>query len=124
MTQLIIDGVYLPEASGDKYKCYPGQLSVKKDMISGRRVEEVRGDVQMIDYSYDYLEPALWLSLAAILRGHRAFPVSYLPDDGDELVTSVFAVESLTPPSFAFSRRGTPYWHNIAFTLREVDPHD
>ena len=51
MTQLILaDNIYLPQTSHDKYKCYPAQLGEQVDMISGRRVLEVRGWVQMIEY--------------------------------------------------------------------------
>ena len=35
MTQLIINGITLPEASGGKYACYEGTLSEQLEMISG-----------------------------------------------------------------------------------------
>ena len=123
MTQLIINGVTLPETSHDKYRSYPAELGAQVDMISGRRVIEVRGTVQMISYEYDYMPAALWRQLAAALRSNAALTVQYLPDDGDELITSTFLVESRTEPVFAFSRHGAAYWHNIAFTLREEYPH-
>lgn len=123
MTQLIINGIELPETSRDKYQCYPSNLSVQLDMISGRRVTEIRGTVQMISYEYDYLPAALWRDLAAALRSGQSVTVQYLPDDGNELITSTFVREKMTEPTFAFSRYGLPYWHNIAFTLREVTPH-
>ena len=59
-----------------------------------------------------------------ILRGGTSFPVAYLPDEGDTLVTGMFLTESITQPTMAFSKAGVPYWHNFAFTLREVKPHD
>lgn len=124
MTQLIIDGIYLPETSRDKYQCYPGELSVNVEMISGRTVREVRGHVQMISWSYDYMGSDLWRQLAAVLRGNTAFPVVYLPDDSDEMRTGTFLSESITQPTFAFSRDGRGLWHNVGFTLREVTPHD
>lgn len=124
MTQLIIDGIYLPETSRDKYQCYPGELSVNVEMISGRTVREVRGHVQMISWSYDYMGGDLWRQLAAVLRGNTAFPVVYLPDDSDEMRTGTFLPESITQPTFAFSRDGRGLWHNVGFTLREVTPHD
>ena len=124
MTQLIINGIALPETSHDKYRCYPSELSVQLDMISGRRVNEIRGNVQKISYEYDYLTPALWRQLAAILRSGASMTVQYLPDDGDTMITSTFLRESLQEPSFAFSRHGQAYWHDIAFSLREVRPHD
>ena len=123
MTQLIINGVTLPETSHDKYSCFPAELNVQIDMISGRRVSEVRGIVQKITYSYDYMPAVLWRQLAGALRSGTAMTVQYLPDDGDSLVTSTFLRESMTEPTFAFSRHGLAYWHGVSFTLREVSPH-
>lgn len=123
MTQLIVGGIVLPETSHDKYECYPDTLSEQIDMISGRRVMEARGHVQKIVYSYDYMGDALMRRLLAVLRGNFAFEVTYLPDDG-ETRTSKFLCERLTNPTFAFSKGGKPFWHNIEFVLREVRPHD
>ena len=124
MTQLIIGGVTLPQTSKDKYQCYPEPLTTQNDMISGRRVAEVRGNVQKIVYSYDYMGDAIMRPLLTVLRSGLAFTVQYLPDNSDELKTSLFLCESLTNPSYAYSRNGVPFWHNIVFTLREVRPHD
>ena len=124
MIQLIVNGIYRPESSKDKYPCDPGELSVNVEMISGRTVREVRGHVQMITWSYDYMGNTLWRQLAAVLRGNTAFPVSYLPDDSDTMATGTFLVDSITQPTFAFSKGGVGLWHNVGFTLREVTPHD
>lgn len=125
MIQLILNGqVELPETSRDKYKCYPATLSQQVDMISGRRVLEERGHVQMIEYAYDYMGNDLMRQVLAVLRSGQSFPVAYLPDEGNALVSGVFLTESITQPSMAFSKSGIPYWHNFGFTLREVKPHD
>lgn len=124
MTQLIINGIVLPETSGGKYKCYEGTLSDQIEMISGRVVTEVRGHVQFIEYSYDYMGNELVRQLLSALRAGTALTVKYLPDSGDDMKISTFICEDLTPPVFAFSRSGKPYWHDISFTLREVRPHD
>ena len=123
MTQLIINGIELPETSHDKYQCYPAELGAQVDMISGRRVVELRGAVQMISWTCDYISPALWRQLAPILRAGTPMTVQYLPDDSDTLETSTFLRDSMTEPTFAFSRHGIAYWHNPAFVLREVRPH-
>ena len=124
ITQLILNGqVALPQTSWDKYRCYPSILNQQVEMISGRMVEEVRGIVQMIEYSYDYMGNDLMRSVLGILRSGTSFPVAYLPDEGDELVSGIFLCTSITQPTFAFSRAGVGYWHNFAFTLREVKPH-
>lgn len=123
MIQLIVDGVYLPETSRDKYQCYPAELSESIPMISGRIVKEIRGVAQRISWSYDYMGTDLWRQLAAVLRSGKPFPVAYLPDDSDELRAGTFLVESVTNPTFAFSKDGVGLWHNVGFALREVKPH-
>lgn len=123
MVQLIINGIYLPETSRNRYACYPVLLSESVAMISGRVVQEVRGTVQKIHYEYDYMGNDLCRQLLAVLRTGKPVSVAYLPDEGNEMRTGDFPVESLTNPTFAFSKRGVPYWHNLAFTLREVSPH-
>lgn len=126
MIQLIIgsEGIILPETSHDKYSCYPETIGSQIDMIYPRRVFEVRGTVQKISYSYDYMEDSICRKLLAILRSKSSFPAVYLPDDSHEMRSSYFLCENLTNPSFAFSSSGKAIWHNIAFILREVRPHD
>lgn len=124
MTQLIVNGIYLPESTKDKYQCWSEELSVNVEMISGRMVREIRGHVQKITWSYDYMGNDLWRRLYAVLRGGAAFPVVYLPDDGDSMRSSTFLTESITQPTYAFSHSGVGLWHNVGFTLREVRPHD
>ena len=124
MTQLIVGGVTLPETSNGKYSAYPVEIGTQIDMISGRRVTELRGHVEVITYSYDYMGNDLMRQLLSVLRSGSAFVCQYLPDSGDELVESVFILDTMENPVSAFSRSGKPFWHNISFTLREVEPHD
>ena len=124
MTQLIIGGVVLPQTSHDKYRCYPQTLGRQLEMISGRVVTEARGHVQIIEYAYDYMGDALMRPLMAALRSGEAMEVSYLPDNSAEMATGRFVVTDMTSPTFAFSKSGKAYWHNIKFELREVSPHD
>jgi hypothetical protein len=93
-------------------------------MISGRMVEELQGNVQKVEYSYDYMGDEKCKEVLAALRSPGAKVVAYLPDNGTELITSKFFVESITPPSLAFYKGNVPKWHNLAFVLREVKPHD
>ena len=52
--QLILDGVYLPESKYDKFSCWEEPLVVTVDMISGRRVQEIRGGkVWKATYAFD-----------------------------------------------------------------------
>lgn len=124
MIQLIIGGVVLPETSGNKYRCYPSTMAQEVDMISGRRVREIRGSVQMVEWSYDYMTDDLYRQVLGVLRSDGPITVAYLPDNGTELVTGQFWVQSIAQPTFAFSKGMKPFWHNVGFTLREVKPHD
>lgn len=121
--QLIIEGVALPTTTRNRYSCYPEKLKQRVDMISGRGTEEVRGEVQIINYSYGYMGEEKGREVLAVLRKRGTLSVAYLPDDGDELVTSTFLVENLTNPTLLYFRGGVAKWNNIAFTLREVKPH-
>lgn len=123
-TQLIVGGVVLPYVSHDRYSAHPDDLSRQVEMISGRVVKERRGKVWRISYSADYLDEATKNAALAVLRGGASFQAVFLPDDGTEMVTATVLVESLTPPTFAFTSHGVVRWHNLAFTLREVTPHD
>lgn len=121
--QLILNGVALPYVSRDRYSAHPVTLSRQVEMISGRIVEEQRGKVWQISYSADYIGDALCRQALEVLRG-GSFTATFLPDNGDELISTTVRVESLTDPTFAFTSHGVPKWHNLAFTLREVAPHD
>lgn len=117
----------LPEVSRDNYSCWEDDLSVQVDMISGRRVIETRGKVWRVSYTYDYMGNTLLRETLAVLRSGAPFIVQVLPDNADEMITSRFLLESLDPPTMAFSRRKgdkeAAYWHKIGFTLREERPH-
>lgn len=124
MTQVTLGLIALPETSRDQYACWEEDLSVQVDMISGRRVIETRGSVWKVRYAYDYMGNELMRTVMAVLRSGAPILVTFLPDEEDEPRTSWFVVESVGQPTFAFSRAGKPYWHNLSFTLREERPHD
>ena len=59
----------------------------------------------------------------SVLRSGQSFIVTFLPDNSDTMISSTFLTQDFPTPSFAFGRGGVPYWHGVAFTLREVSPH-
>lgn len=127
MIQLILDGIVMPEVSKNKYKAEEVSLSKQVEMISGRIVLEEQGKVWMISCSYSYLYDKDGTVLPAVLntlRGSKPFVATFLPDNGNELLASTFIATSITSPSVSFSSGGVPYWTGLAFTLREVRPHD
>ena len=72
MTQLIIDGISLPESVKGGYTANEQPLSRSIEMISGRTVKEVRGDVWVISYQFGYFEDELKNNvLAALKRGEK-----------------------------------------------------
>lgn len=124
ITQIIINGKYLPQRSNDQYSCWEDLLGEKISMISGRVVFEIRGKVWRAQCAYDLLDDELYRAVLADLRSGKAFPAAVLPDNSDEMVSSVFMTESLTPATFAFADNGKAVWHGLAFQIREVEPHD
>ena len=112
MTQIILDGIPLPESSNSKYAAWEELLSVQIEMISGRMVSEIRGKVWRATWSYDYLDNDMTKRILAVLRSGKPF------------VASMFLVENQTRPTFLCSDNGDPIWHGLAFTIREVTPHD
>ena len=123
--QLIINQILLPTQTHDRYRCYSTKLSEQLTMIAGNMVEEIRpGQVQLIEYTCDAMDHQTYQNLLAALRSNGPLDVAYLPDDGAELVVSKFLVTSFEPPSLSFFEGTTPVWHNLSFTLREVNPHD
>ena len=73
---------------------------------------------------FDYMGNELMRQLLTALRSGSPLTVQYLPDDSDRMAEGRFWVEQMAQPVYAFSRSGVPYWHNVEFTLREVEPHD
>ena len=104
--QLILNGILLPESSKDRFSCWEEDLSVQVDMISGRRVVETRGKIWKASYSFDYMGNEKLRQVLAVLRSGEPFLASVLPDNSDEMVSSYFLLDSITQPTFAFSKGG------------------
>lgn len=124
MQQLILNGIYLPEQTADRYSAHPAPLVVQLTMIAGNIVSESRGTVWEVGYQADYLPDAVWRQIAPLLRSYAPFPVTFLPDNSDEMVSDSMVVTALTNPLYAFAARGRALWHGLAFTLRSVKPYD
>lgn len=123
MTQLILDGVYMPQRSNGAYACWEAELSQQVEMVSGRVVKEHRGKVWRARAAYDVLDDKTYRAALEVLRRGFSFPANVLPDNGGDMVSSTFLVEALTPASFGFTDNGKPIWQGLAFQIREVKPH-
>lgn len=125
--QLILDGIYLPEARRDRFSCWEEVVQRQIEMIDGSIVLEAmepQPKIWRASYSFDYLGNDRLREILSVLRSGRPFPAAIQPDDRAEMISSMFVCDSLTPPTWAFSRQGVGLWHNLAFTLREERPHD
>lgn len=121
MVQLTINGVDYPKTSRDKYRCYWKDLGESLRMANGRMVFERRGQVQVIEYTYDYFDDAMRMACLAELRSGNVLQVNYLSPEGDTL-SGQFRCTRFPQPTFAFCRGDKPYWHNYEFTLEGVEP--
>lgn len=123
--QIILDGEELPYTSQDRYTCYEEDLSTLLTMAAKNMVKEVpaKSKVWRVEYSYDYMGNEKCRRVLEILRRDSSIVASVLPNNSDERITTKFFVTDITQPTFAFSRDGVGLWHNLAFSLREVEPH-
>lgn len=127
MTQLIIDGISLPESVKGGYNADEQPLSRSIEMVSGRTVKEVRGYVWVISYQFGYFDDELKNNVLEALKKGEKEPVvcGFLPQESEqELTYSEFFVTSYTRPKFMWSNDGKPLWGDYRIELREVKPHD
>ncbi len=135
MTQLILDtdgaGLVLPESRKGGYRAELSPLSEDVEMITGRLVKELRGDVWMISYQYGYFPDEMKNRVISVCRKGRSTPIrcSFLPpESAGALDSSLFWVMTFTEPKFFWGRndRGArvPLWGDFSLTLREVEPRD
>lgn len=127
MTQLVIDGVVLPESKKKGYSADLIPLSVDVEMVSGRITRELRGNVWSIRYQYGYFSDDLKNQVLAACEKGKKTPIAcgFLPQESaGALSFSEFFVTNLQRPVFMWSNDGKPMWADFSVELREVNPHD
>lgn len=139
MTQLILDtegyNISLPESQRGGYTVELRPLSVDVEMVTGRMVRELRGNVWYITYQYGFFTDAEKNNLiSACQKGQRkSIRCGFLPPNSSQALTySDFLVTSFTYPKFMWSRLAPsggvlapdPMWGDFALELREVRPSD
>lgn len=135
MVQLILDtgeyNITLPESKHGGYTITKQPLSVDVEMITGRMVRELRGNVWTITYQYGYFSDYEKNRLIAAIEKGRREPINcgFLPpNSAEELLYSDFLVTDFTYPTFYWSREDGeevhPIWGNFSVSLREVRPSD
>lgn len=135
MTQLVLDAdgasVILPESREGGYTAEFSPLSEDVEMISGRLVRELRGNVWILNYQYGYFPDEMKRRVISACEKGKREPItcSFLkPDSDGELSRSLFWVTSFNYPKFFWSRddngKLAPLWGDFSLTLREVKPSD
>ena len=80
MTQLILDtagyNIVLPESLKNGYRVNLQPLSVDVEMVTGRMVRELRGNVWVISYQYGYFDDTTKNNLIAACKKGRMQPVT------------------------------------------------
>ena len=134
MTQLILDtdgyNISLPESRKDGYHAERSPLSQDVEMVTGRIVRELRGNVWIIRYQYGYFSDTEKNKLIAVAEKGKsqAITCGFLPPESSgELTYSEFLVTNFQYPKFMWSTTGTspkPIWGDFSVELREVNPSD
>ena len=127
MTQLILDGITMPESIKGGYAVDRQPLSVDVEMVTGRIVRELRGSVWVITYQYGYFDDAMKNAVLSAVEKGRRQPIrcGFLPPDSAGALTySDFLVTEFSYPTFMWSASGKPFWADFSVELREVKPSD
>lgn len=135
MVQLILDtdgtNIELPESKKGGYTAKLTTLAEYIEMISGRMVAELRGNVWEISYQYGYFTDEMKNKVISAVKKGQITPIQcgFLPPDSVAALTySRFFVKEFTYPKFMWSRNDggepIPVWGDFSLTLREVEPHD
>ena len=135
MVQLILDvdgaNIELPESRKGGYTAKLTTLSEYLEMISGRMVAELRGNVWEVSYQYGYFNDEMKNKVLAAAEKGRVTPITcgFLPPESVVTLTySRFFVTDFKHPKFMWSRNvdgsPVPLWGDFSMSLREVDPHD
>lgn len=140
VTQLILDtngyNIILPESKKGAYTAARQALSVEVEMVTGRMVRELRGNVWVITYQYGFFDDETKNKvIAACEKGKtQAITCGFLPPESTEALSySDFLVTSFTYPKFMWSRQSigidgefvpVPLWADFSLKLREVKPSD
>jgi len=122
---LIIDGIEIEDLERDDYTAYEQELGVSDRMISGRRVEELRATVWVVEISYASIDAETMAKLNAKFKVSRKHTLFFLPSTGGaELVTGTFHLTALPAPSLNRWPNGeTPMWSGYTLRFEEIDGH-
>lgn len=122
---LIIDDIVIEDLEEDDYTAWEEELGVSDRMVSGRRVEELRGRVWHVELNASAIDFDTMAALNAAFKARRQHTLQFLPDTGSTtLETGVFHLAALPRPTLTRWRGGPPQWSGYALHFEEIDAHD
>lgn len=121
---LSIDGFEVPDLEEGDYTAYEQELGVSERMISGRRIEELRATIWVVELNFSAIDAETMATLNAILKASREHQLFFLPSTGgEELVNGVFHLVEQPAPALTRWDASGPMWSDYALRFEEVDGH-
>ena len=121
---LSIDGFEVPDLEEGDYTAYEQELGVSERMISGRRIEELRATIWVVELNFSAIDAETMATLNAVLKASREHQLFFLPSTGgEELVNGVFHLVEQPAPALSRLDASGPMWSDYALRFEEVDGH-
>ena len=100
---LSIDGIEIEDLEEGDYTAYEEELGVSERMISGRRVEEIRATIWVVEVNFSSIDYETMSRLNTAFKASRRHQLFFLPSTGGtELVQGWFHL--MEPPSPSLTR--------------------
>ena len=121
---LSIDGFDVPDLEEGDYTAYEQELGVSERMISGRRIEELRATIWVVELNFSAIDAETMTTLNTVLKASREHQLFFLPSTGgEELVNGVFHLVEQPAPALSRWDASGPMWSDYALRFEEVDGH-
>ena len=126
---LVIDGVAIDGIEKGDYSAYEKELGVADRMADGTRVEEIGAVIWVVEVNYGRIDRDTLAQLQTKLRTQREHQLFFLPDTGqNELTSGVFHLVERPQPTvaefFDDDESGAQIWEGLSLTFEEVTGHD
>jgi len=123
---LAIDGIEVDRIEEGDYTAYEEELGVSDRMISGRRVEELRATIWIVEVSFSSIDSDVMAQIQTVLHSSRRHLLTFLPSTGGkELISSYFHLTIQPQPTLRSWLEGnTPSWDGFTLRFEEIDGHD
>lgn len=122
---LSIDGYEVEDLEEGDYTAYEEELGVSDRMISGRRVEEIRATIWVVELEYSSITAEQMLTINSLLKASRKHQLFFLPSTGGkELVSGWFHLTEQPQPKLNRWTGDTPVWGSYKLVFEEIDGHD